>query len=499
MADRIVYGRSHSENNWPMVDQESCVWVRVPGAVHVSLQIREGQPAKILGAFAADWNAYIEPIRDADSACWTPTNSVASSNHLSGTACDINWNSHPFRVKDAGFNPQQLATMREMLHFYEGTVFWGNDWANPRDAMHVQMGYNTYGAQHVDKVNDFIRRKIRPDGFSTFRRVMPIAPSSAEILARATGLSIDRCRELAEPLRNGLKAAECTNPNRVAMYLAQTGHESASFHYTAEIASGDAYDTRTDLGNTPQVDGDGRLYKGRTWIQITGKHNYREFSAWACAKGLVPTPDYFVVHPLELSDLKWAGIGAAWYWTVARPDINALSDRRDLETVTRRINGGLNGLADRRTRYDRALALGAQLLTLIEQDEDDWLNMPSNAEKLDFVYTEFHKLFSSRSPYRTNDIAYETPVGHLLNNDRMSHMDLVEPAALAGEAWAIDLVARVASGRDDHPGNWLWYPDANGNRQKDQWAINHARSVLARIEAASPQHLKAFLAEKGTA
>ena len=56
---------------------------------------------------------------------------------------DLNWNSHPFKVKDAGFNSGQIATIRELLAFYEDTIFWGNDWNSPKDAMHWQMGYNT--------------------------------------------------------------------------------------------------------------------------------------------------------------------------------------------------------------------------------------------------------------------------------------------------------------------------------------------------------------------
>jgi hypothetical protein len=205
MADRTVYGLTTSENGWRMVDQGSCVWVAVPGT-NVHLQIREGQPARILGAFVADWNAYIEPVRDADSACWTATNSVASSNHLSGTACDVCWGSHPFRVANAGFNEAQLKTMREMLSFYEGMVFWGNDWQSPKDAMHVQMGYETAGPANFQKVNDFIARKIRADGFSTFRRANNPAPPPPPIpapaqLSRAEGYAL---RIMNEGRRRGV-------------------------------------------------------------------------------------------------------------------------------------------------------------------------------------------------------------------------------------------------------------------------------------------------------
>ena len=75
------------------------------------------------------------------------TNSVGTSNHLSGTAMDLNWRNHAFRIADAGFNPDQIHAIRELLEFYEGMIFWGNDWNNPKDAMHWQMGYATFGNQ----------------------------------------------------------------------------------------------------------------------------------------------------------------------------------------------------------------------------------------------------------------------------------------------------------------------------------------------------------------
>lgn len=178
MARRTVYGNEWSSNGWPMVDEGSCTWVSVPGCnPPVSLQIQNGQPLALLRAFVADYNAEVEPVRDADTACWTPGNSVGDSNHLSGTAVDVNWNSHPFQVADAGFDAAKKAKVRELLNWYEGMVFWGNDWSNPKDAMHFQLAslanggnINTYGNRAVD---DFIARKIRADGFSTRRGAAP--------------------------------------------------------------------------------------------------------------------------------------------------------------------------------------------------------------------------------------------------------------------------------------------------------------------------------------
>ncbi|AYD86560.1 lysin A [Mycobacterium phage LilTurb] len=176
MARRLFRGRRFSENGWPYVDQGSCTWFDV--AEGVSMQIQNGPPLAILGAFARDYHAYVEPMFDPDCCCWTQDNSVDTSNHPGGTAFDARWNKHPFQ-KRGTFTPAQVKVIQELLDFYEGTVFWAGvdwkegGWGSPIDEMHWQMGYNTYD-QKADRpqqwVLDFISRKIRPDGFSTFRR-----------------------------------------------------------------------------------------------------------------------------------------------------------------------------------------------------------------------------------------------------------------------------------------------------------------------------------------
>lgn len=157
-----------------------------------------------------------------------------------------------------------------------------------------------------------------------------------------------------------MRAAHITNVNRAAMFAAQLGHESAGLFHMREIHDGSNYEGRRDLGNTQP--GDGRRFRGRGPIQITGRGNYTAVSRWAHQHGHVPTPTYFVDNPAQLESPQYGFVGAVWYWTVARPQINRLSDARDLVGVTRAINGGTNGLNDRRARYQRALAMGARLL-----------------------------------------------------------------------------------------------------------------------------------------
>lgn len=483
-----------SENGWEpgWVGAGDLEWTTVPGT-SVTLQIRKGLPLPIMRAFAADYNAHVEPLRDFDSACYTPTNSVSTSNHLNGTGMDLNWQSHAFRVRGT-FNAAQIQAIRALLAFYEQIIYWAGDWTDPIDEMHWQMGYNTFDEQ--DRLRSFIARKIRADGFSTYQRGnAPSDIAAAEVLSRATGLPLARCVVLAPLISKGLRLSECTNPRRIAMWLAQVGHEGDNFNATAEYASGDAYDTRTDLGNTPEVDGDGRLYKGRTWIQITGKANFRSFSLWAYQHGLVPTPTYFVDNPLTLSDMQYAAVGPAWYWTVARASINAYSDRGDVTTVTHLINGGENGLQDRINRYSKAIALGDELLTLLTPNgDDDMAQVPQ--EEWDRVFREQTQEHESLSMYRTPG---EGSIGTWCkidrNKDLMLHHFYVEWNAIQfGDHDALERIIRVAAGEG-----------ANGSEADEKHAVKVLSRVpeaflteaIATLEKTNPALLQAFITKNG--
>lgn len=457
-----------SENGWEpaWVGQDRLNWVDIPGC-NVQIQTQKGFPTLLLRAWIADHNAYIEPVRNGDTASYTPTNSVSTSNHLNGTAADVNWNSHPFHVKGT-FSPQQMKTLREMLDFYEGTIFWAGDWQSPIDEMHVQLGYGTYDDQ--DGLRDFCARKIRADGFSTFRRGnKPLPGDPANVLARATGLSLSKATEILPAVRTGLQQSDCTNVRRIAMWLAQVGHESVSFQYTEEIAKNGRY----------------APYIGRTWIQITWDYNYREFGEWCYDKGLIRDPGFFVANPQRLADQEWAGIGAAWYWTVQRPmndlvdagDSAAWGSYRGFQAVTAAINGGINGLADRQARYDRALALGDELLLLLDKGQ----LQEETIEELLMADT----LYPSVSIYKKPGEGPKYTLAQLIQSiDGFAHREAVENAALNGSLDDIDAIFKVAAGKGEY---------------KDSWAVNHARGVLARLEKENPTALKAYLTAKGVA
>lgn len=124
------------------------------------------------------------------------------------------------------------------------------------------------------------------------------------------------------------------------MFLAQIGHESGQLRYVKELASGVAYEGRVDLGNTSP--GDGVHYKGRGLIQITGKRNY-VLCSLALGLPLLETPEL-----LELPENACRSAG--WFFWNNR--LLALGD--DIKKVTKRINGGYNGLEDRIKLYERA-------------------------------------------------------------------------------------------------------------------------------------------------
>lgn len=162
-------------------------------------------------------------------------------------------------------------------------------------------------------------------------------------------------------------------PQRLAQYLAQIMWESGNFRYDREIwgptPAQKRYDTRTDLGNTPQSDGDGELYKGRTAIQITGKSNYQQFRDWCRRFIRADAPD-FVANPDLVNTDPWEGLGPIWYWSTR--NLNALADENNIEQITKKINGGLNGFDGRLAAYTRAalvlLGRNATEVTLFQRE-----------------------------------------------------------------------------------------------------------------------------------
>lgn len=144
-------------------------------------------------------------------------------------------------------------------------------------------------------------------------------------------------------LTKAMNEFEINNACRAAAFLAQLAHESGQFRYMEEIADGSAYEGRKDLGNTEP--GDGKRFKGRGPIQLTGRINYRLFGK---ELGLDLEND-----PLQAAKPEVGFRVAGCFWR--RKGLNPLADACDFKTITKRINGGFNGLQDREKYYNRAM------------------------------------------------------------------------------------------------------------------------------------------------
>lgn len=131
-------------------------------------------------------------------------------------------------------------------------------------------------------------------------------------------------------------------PLRMAHYLAQIAHESGELRYTRELSDGSAYEGRKDLGNVQS--GDGRRFRGRGLIQLTGRANYEAYKKY-CGFDVVSKPE-LLEQPLG------AVRSSMWFWQTHK--LNTWADRDDVKRVTKRINGGYNGLKERMAYLARA-------------------------------------------------------------------------------------------------------------------------------------------------
>ena len=130
------------------------------------------------------------------------------------------------------------------------------------------------------------------------------------------------------------------NSLRFIHFLAQLAHESGNFRYMEEIASGAAYEGRKDLGNV--MAGDGVRFKGRGPIQLTGRANYRRYGQQLGID--------FENNPAIVAIPSVGLLVACKFWS--DNGLNELADKDDVVSITKRINGGTNGLADRKAKLE---------------------------------------------------------------------------------------------------------------------------------------------------
>jgi putative chitinase len=178
-----------------------------------------------------------------------------------------------------------------------------------------------------------------------------------------------------QPLLDTFQKYEINTPQRQAAFIGQCAHESGNFkvlqenlNYSAkglmatwssrfpDMDTAERYErqpekiankvyARADMGNTD--DGDGWKYRGRGVIQLTGKNNYRTCGE-AIGLDLVVNPD-LILEP------QYACLSAGWFWN--KRGLNTIADANDIETITKRVNGGLHGLLDRQAKTQIALEI----------------------------------------------------------------------------------------------------------------------------------------------
>lgn len=141
-------------------------------------------------------------------------------------------------------------------------------------------------------------------------------------------------------LNNCLATFNINTKARINHFLSQCGHESGGLKWVKEIADGSAYEGRKDLGNTQP--GDGARFKGGGVIQLTGRANYQAFANYA--------KDPRVMEGVNYVSVKYPFTSAGFWWF--RNGMNTLCDRgASVKEVTKRVNGGYNGLGDRLQWY----------------------------------------------------------------------------------------------------------------------------------------------------
>lgn len=192
--------------------------------------------------------------------------------------------------------------------------------------------------------------------------------TKSQLLRAVPELQKSRMDEFVASLNQWAVSFGIDSPLRMAHYLAQVFHESQllkrtdeNLNYSADgllrtfpryfnAAQAREYARKPErianrvyasrMGNGPEASGDGWRYRGRGYIMLTGRENYERFAkSDVCTVDAVRQPDALLRFPLNQ-------VVAGWFWETN--ELNALADRDDCEAITRRINGGTNGLADRK-------------------------------------------------------------------------------------------------------------------------------------------------------
>ena len=283
-----------------------------------------------------------------------------------------------------------------------------------------------------------------------------------DVFKRAIQCNQLKADEHYESALNAIVAWSINTPQRLAMFLAQVGHESESLIFMREVwgptAAQARYEGRKDLGNTQP--GDGRKFAGHGPIQITGRYNHAKCRD-ALRKLLGPDVPDFEAEPEKLCEPRWGWTSAGWIWSIR--NCNTLADAGDFEGITRKINGGLNGYEDRKARLAVAMSvLGTENPLPTSQPQ------PKESEPmLPILSTLGSALIEVFTPLAAEKI----------NKELMRHTDKPEVAEQVTNA--IIATAKAATGKDDPI-------EAVADARKDPEIIakieESALDVLAKLE-----------------
>ena len=204
--------------------------------------------------------------------------------------------------------------------------------------------------------------------------------------------------DMLDDLNECLEKFDIRTKSRICHFISQCSHESAAGRYREELASGEAYEGRKDIGNTEP--GDGPKFKGGGYLQLTGRYNYTRFSEYVEDPEVVNQGVSYVAE-----NYPWQSAG---FWWIAN-EMNELADSNPtVEEVTFRVNGGYNGLEDRRQYYEKCLEVFSDFDENSENSQSDgsasWLNQ----------YTVTYEFGTYDLPFNNGNhfgIDFDMPVG----------------------------------------------------------------------------------------
>jgi len=227
-------------------------------------------------------------------------------------------------------------TLEKFIDFF---VYYSEEYHQSKA---IEILYNELPESLIDESSEWIL---------TYRKQeIPEVSTEEQLVSKSQLAQIWGCSESLiedyeiDEMNSCLRKYTINTPDRIRHFLSQTAHESGGGRYKKELASGKAYNGRTDLGNTSP--GDGPKYKGAGYIQLTGKFNYSRLSEYLNDPRVMEGVDY-VAENLPFT--------SAGYWWEDNRMNDLIDSGADVLAVTKRVNGGVNGLADRQHYYDVCL------------------------------------------------------------------------------------------------------------------------------------------------